>query len=140
MVAMKWLAVRVFSVGQESGKLDEMLFQRRKIADQYINDLSDCNNISLPIKNNHIQNNWQSLPIKYHGKQSQKQVVQYLSDCGIATRRGIMNAHQEEPYTNTYWSLPVSEDSRDMTILLPLYHEMTSSDLENVTHCIRNLA
>ena len=57
---------------------------------------------------------------------------QQLLDKDIATRRGIMNAHQEPAYQSTNWSLPRSEMCRVRMILLPLFPGMTMKNLENI--------
>jgi len=73
-----------------------------------------------------------------------------MLDDGIATRRGVMCAHREPAYREQPWScgsgpgrcacaggscerLKESERANDRSILLPLYDQMTASDLERVS-------
>ena len=53
--------------------------------------------------------------------------MQAMLDAGIATRRGIMCAHREEPLHRRapHGSLPHSEAAQDRRIVLPLYPQMT---------------
>jgi dTDP-4-amino-4,6-dideoxygalactose transaminase len=62
--------------------------------------------------------------------------MQHLQDCGISTRRGIMNAHQEPVYAMQKWQLPKSECARDCALLLPLYHELTEQDIACITNAL----
>lgn len=55
---------------------------------------------------------------------------------GIATRRGIMNAHQEPPYQSANWSLPNSELCRDNAILLPLFSGIGMDNLQYISDAI----
>ena len=60
--------------------------------------------------------------------------MQRFLEAGIATKRGVSNAHQEPAYAlqSTGLSLPVSELLRDTTVLLPLFHGMTESEQQRV--------
>jgi perosamine synthetase len=65
--------------------------------------------------------------------------MQGMLDRGIATRRGIMCSHREEPYKNAKraGSLAHSEAAQDRCIILPLYVQMTQSDVERVAEGLR---
>jgi perosamine synthetase len=60
---------------------------------------------------------------------------------GISSRRGIMCAHREEPYANSWpeGSLPNSEAAQDRGIILPLHHLMTEKDVEYIVSALRAL-
>ena len=62
---------------------------------------------------------------------SRDALMQRLLDSGISSRRGIMNAHQEAPYSQ-HPGLKQSEEARDSVILLPLYTGMTEAEVESV--------
>jgi len=72
-----------------------------------------------------------------------------MLDAGIATRRGIMNAHLEPAYRTEPWKcahgrtngcacLRESELAQQHCIILPLYHEMTDATLRRVTDLLRS--
>ena len=88
---------------------------------------------------------------------SQIEIMQFLLDRGVASRRGIGNAHAEPAYAKCAWScseepcdsaahaagrclrLPVSERARDNTILLPLFHGMSPAEQNYVAATLRTL-
>jgi dTDP-4-amino-4,6-dideoxygalactose transaminase len=60
--------------------------------------------------------------------------MQALLDVGISTRRGISTAHRETAY-KTYqpsYILPVSEDTSDRSIVIPLYYPMPQEEIDYV--------
>ena len=127
------------AVGIEQLKrLDKILVERHKIADRYAELLAGIPNLKLLSTDNTILPNWQSYPARLLNKASldQKEIIQHLLDKGIATRRGIMNSHQEQGYRATNWALPKSELCRDRTILLPLFPGMTMQNLEYISNTL----
>jgi dTDP-4-amino-4,6-dideoxygalactose transaminase len=68
--------------------------------------------------------------------------MQRMLDAGVATRRGIMNAHREAAYASgwrtTTAGLLRSEAAQDTTVMLPLYHEMGEADQDRVVEALRS--
>ena len=65
--------------------------------------------------------------------------MQGMLDRGVATRRGIMCAHREAPYQRPEgYRLPVSEWAQDRHIILPLFPQMTESDISYVCESLRS--
>jgi perosamine synthetase len=64
--------------------------------------------------------------------------MQKLLTDGIATRRGIMSIHREDPYIARYGrlSFPESELASDQCVCLPLYTQMSDADIEAVTTAV----
>jgi len=64
----------------------------------------------------------------------QRAVMQYLLDRGVASRRGVMCAHREEPYraNGERYDLPESERAQDRSLILPLYPQMADDDQDYV--------
>ena len=63
--------------------------------------------------------------------------MQQMLDEGIATRRGVMNAHQEGAYPPETWrgaphALGNSEEVSATSLVLPLFHEMTDLEQDRV--------
>ena len=60
--------------------------------------------------------------------------MQRMLDDGVATRRGVMNAHLERPYQAAAMgaALPRSERAQRRGIILPLIPSMTSSQVQEV--------
>jgi dTDP-4-amino-4,6-dideoxygalactose transaminase len=114
-------------------KLPCFLEERRKIASLYQEKLKVISWLEPPLEPVSCRTNWQSYPVKVKGGSpvSRDELMQHLLDCGISSRRGIMNAHQEPPYA----SIPspnCSEKARDSVILLPLFNGMKESEVEEV--------
>lgn len=118
---------------QQLNKLPSFLTERRKLAQLYLERLRDITWLELPSEPFYCRTNWQSFPvrIKRNAPFAQNQLMQDLLDCGIATRRGIMNAHQEPAYARSQ-SLHNSEKARDHDVLLPLFNGMKEEEVEKV--------
>lgn len=119
-------------------KMDRMIRERRDLAALYHSLLEEINwvqTLAVPVW---ARPNWQSYPIRLVGfaERAQSKIMQHLLDHGVATRRGIMNAHQERPYISENWHLPHSEKARDEVILLPLYNGMAPNDAQ---YCVQQL-
>ena len=124
------------AVGIEQLKrLDDILTERRELAARYGELLGDITHLKILETDDTILSNWQSYPVKLldGAPLNQLELMQSLLDKGIATRRGIMNAHQEPPYRAANWSLPKSESSRDQVILLPLFSGIGMENLQYIS-------
>lgn len=115
-------------------KLPAMVAARRVLAGYYRELLAGDPDFQLLSEPEFAKTNWQSCPVRLTGKAAgkQKAIMQYMLTAGIATRRGIMNAHQEPPYREQKWHLPASEQARDNTILIPLYNGLTRREQKNI--------
>jgi len=60
------------------------------------------------------------------------QLMQEMLDHGIATRPGVMTAHREPAYRALGVALPVSETASDGSLAIPLFSEMTESQVDTV--------
>ena len=88
----------------------------------------------LPEEPAWARTNWQSYCIELPDRCDQRAVMQRMLDDGIATRRGVMNAHLERPYQAAAMgaTLPRSERAQRCGIILPLIPSMTSSQVQEV--------
>ncbi|MDZ4712064.1 MAG: DegT/DnrJ/EryC1/StrS family aminotransferase [bacterium] len=122
-------------------KLDRIIDERRKIVKRYLEELSDIDCIRLPFEADGYFSNYQSFSIylKKNAPLSRNELMQKMLDTGIATRRGIMNAHKETAYKSEYKNtkLPMSEDSADNSIMIPLYIPMSDDDVSKVISVLR---
>jgi dTDP-4-amino-4,6-dideoxygalactose transaminase len=123
------------AVGREQLKrLPEVVVGRRAIAQRYLELLADAPGLSLPSEPAWAHTNWQSFCVRLPAHCDQRAVMQALLDRDISTRRGIMCSHREPAYASEPLRrpLPHSEAAQDQTIILPLYTQMSSSDVERV--------
>jgi len=137
------------SVGRpQLARLDAIVAERRRLADRYAAELNDHRIFAPPVERPGHKSNWQSYPLRIRdgAKVAQVDAIQALVDRGIAAKRGIHNAHQEPAYAGKdNWSrassetLRVSELLRDRTILVPLFHGMTTSEQDEVIAALREI-
>jgi len=127
---------------EQLGRIPEMVKKRRMLADEYSESLKKIPHISPPAEPNYARTNWQSYVVMLSPNIDQKQAMQALKKQGIASRRGIMCAHLERPYSQSWLpgSLPSSEKAQREGIILPLYSEMSLDDLARVAGALDSLS
>jgi dTDP-4-amino-4,6-dideoxygalactose transaminase len=128
------------AVGIEQLKrLDDILVERRQLAARYEELLRDIPHLKVLQVSGAVRPNWQSYPVRLldGAPIGQLKFMQFLLDKGIATRRGIMNAHQEPAYRAANWCFPKSEACRDGAILLPLFSGISMENLGYVSSVLR---
>ncbi|MCF7809499.1 DegT/DnrJ/EryC1/StrS family aminotransferase [bacterium] len=129
------------AVGREQLKrLPELLEYRREIGRNYFKLLEGELLITLPHQPEWARSNWQSFCVGIADGCDQMEVMQYMLDQGIATRRGVMCAHLEKTYSeDSHWKnliLKESEKAFVQSIILPLSYEMTFADQEKVVKAL----
>jgi dTDP-4-amino-4,6-dideoxygalactose transaminase len=117
------------------GKLSRMVERRRELAARYRQALSAVPGLETITDPAYGRTNYQSfwvlLPDDY--PLSRDELLQTLADAGISARRGIMAAHREPAYADhPHGDLPVSEYVTDRSLILPLFHEMTTQQQDAV--------
>jgi perosamine synthetase len=119
-------------------RLPDLVSRRRQVSARYAKLLSDIEGLVLPREPKWARSNWQSYCVRLPKRVSQKAVMQSLLNRGIATRRGIMCAHREQPYASEPRShnLRQSKLAQDHSILLPIYAQMAESDIEFVANIL----
>jgi dTDP-4-amino-4,6-dideoxygalactose transaminase len=128
------------AIGQEQVKrLPEMIERRRLLAERYNELLQNVPGLSVPEEPPWARSNWQSYCISLPERYDQREVMQFMLDRGVATRRGIMCIHREKAYEHIPrpWPLNESERAQDHSIILPLYHQMTEEDQDYVVEVLR---
>lgn len=117
-------------------RLDDLVKERRELAALYNEHLAELPVIT-PYQPDWANSNWQSYQILCPGI-AQKPLMQTMQDKGIATRRGIMNAHHERAYAEKdscrvpQSGLPVSDMVQKTGVILPLFPGMTESQVRTV--------
>jgi perosamine synthetase len=115
-------------------KLDEILGERRRLAQRYNRLLAGDERIQVPYAPPDRPHTYQSYCVWPHYGTSRADLMAAMADRGIATRRGVMASHLEPFYREMYpdLSLPVTEAATVDTLLLPLYVGMTESEQDEV--------
>ena len=120
-------------------RLPETLARRRTLAQRYFGLLSSVPGLGLPVEPEWARSNWQSFCVRLPEGADQRTVMQSMLEAGVATRRGIMNAHLEPAYRRESWRcvhgrtgdcgcLRESELAQEHCIILPLFHHMTDDE------------
>jgi len=140
-------------------RLPQTIATRRALAERYRAALSEHPILSPPHEQPWMRANFQSYPLRIRpgARLSQVEIMQHLLDRGVASRRGVGNAHMEPAYAGTPWScgpapcdaqlhrqgrclrLRQSEEARDQTIMIPLFHGMTEAEQEHVLAALKAL-
>lgn len=115
-------------------RMPDFIKKRRELDCLYREYLKDISWIILPKEPEWARTNWQSyaVRIKEESPVSRDELMQYFLDNGVSVKPGVMNAHRELPYNNSNVHLPKSEEARDDTVLLPIYHEMEEKDIKRI--------
>ena len=127
------------AVGREQIKrMPEIIATRRRMAAHYAELLAEIPGLGIPQEPAYARTNWQSYAVRLPAEKGQREVMQFMLDHGIATRRGIMCAHREIPYQRAGgYTLPESELAQDRAIVLPLYPQMTDEDQDYVVEMLQ---
>jgi len=120
-------------------RLAWIIDRRRAIAALYHKLLRNIEGIQLPVEPEWARSNWQSYCVRLPERVDQIKVMQNLLDNGIATRRGIMCSHREQPYSKQEQRHPLrqSELAQDQCILLPIYTDLGEADQIRVAEALR---
>jgi perosamine synthetase len=119
-------------------RLPHIVERRRQLANRYRILFGNAPPVKLPTEPAWARSNWQSYCVRLPEHLLQREVMQTLLNRGVATRRGIVCAHRERPYSgNGRTPLPHSEEAQDHCILLPLYPQMSDQDQEFVVAAVR---
>ncbi len=121
-------------------KVDDIVRHRRELADIYKKELSNVRWLELPQEPKYAKTNWQSFAVRIRSNAplSRNRLMEKLLTAGIASRSGIMNAHEEKPYRRKGFSLPYSEAARSEVVLLPLFHHLSKKEIVSICEVIKN--
>jgi len=130
-------------------RLEFILRRRRKQVELYGELLEQVPGIEPPREPPWARSNYQTYCLRLPDGIDQRWVMSEMRKAGIATGRGIMNAHQEPIYEREPWScepgqrsctcgpskcdrLSNSETARDRCLQLPLFHELKVAEQKHV--------
>jgi dTDP-4-amino-4,6-dideoxygalactose transaminase len=124
------------AIGREQLKrLPAIVERRRALAARYHAALGAHPRLAVPYEPPWARSNWQTYAVRLRDA-DQRAVMQRMLDDGVATRRGVMNAHLEAAYPPGTWRaagpLTRSEDAQATAVVLPLFHQMSDGEQERV--------
>ncbi len=119
-------------------RLDPMLAQRDRLARSYDARLKTVRGVEPPFVPSGRRANYQSYIVRLRGigREGRDAVIDRLLSVGIATRPGVMASHLQPPYRTDRWDLPVTETCAAETLVLPLHHEMSETDVGSVADAL----
>jgi len=121
-------------------RLPGFLERRRDRAARYTTGLAQIPFLVPPAEPQGSKSNFQSYMMRLveNAPFTRDDMMQWLLDRGISTRRGVMPIHRELPYANQDWNtrLPETNKAADQAIILPLYDQMTDDDQDYVIESI----
>jgi perosamine synthetase len=123
-------------------KLDGVIAKRRELAERYHKMLTEIDGLTWVTDPEYGTTNYQSFWVVLPDS-VEKSVVDVLTELlgkGISGRRGIMASHLEPAYAGTDEAnraeLPVTEHLTRRSLILPLFHQMTESEQDQVVSAL----
>jgi dTDP-4-amino-4,6-dideoxygalactose transaminase len=120
-------------------KLPALVTRRRELAERYrvmLDPIPGLRMITDPdYGHTNYQSFWVLLPEDF--PVSRDDLLRTLADRGVSARRGIMAAHLEPAYAGQATvPLPVTERVTADSLVLPLFHELTQAEQEQIVSVI----
>ena len=125
---------------EQMKKMPALIARRRALAAVYLKELAQIPWLAVTKEPPFCRSNWQSFPVRLleGAPMDQTAFMQYLLDNGVATRPGIMNAHEEKPFAAARRPLKHSETARRSAVILPLFHTMEENDIGYIVNLIKH--
>ena len=126
------------AIGREQlNKLPELIAKRRRFANRYASLLEERPQIVQPHEPPWARSNFQSYCVRLPESADQTEVMQFMLDRGIATRKGIVCTHLQPGFRDRFivrdpGGLSHSERAEARSIQLPLFHQMTEEQQDRV--------
>lgn len=120
-------------------RLPRMVDKRRHVARLYMDALGQVPELLCQHEADFARSNWQSFAVILPDPDLLKPVMRSLLQQGVSTRRGVMCAHLEPPYS-PIWpaeAFPESVRARDAGLLLPMHHELEADDVQRVADALQ---
>ncbi|MGN7401977.1 DegT/DnrJ/EryC1/StrS family aminotransferase [Cytobacillus praedii] len=121
-------------------KIDTMLELRKKAVDYYIENLKELPNVILPSEPINGNSSWQLFPIRVMGG-LRDNLLKKLREKSIESLIHFIPIHMIPFFSGKvkYGNLDVSESVVDQLISLPLYPNITTSDLDYVIDVVKDV-
>ncbi|MEV6237212.1 DegT/DnrJ/EryC1/StrS family aminotransferase [Lentzea sp. NPDC051838] len=119
-------------------KLDTIIARRRELAARYHELLAGVPGVTAVRDPEHGTTNYQSFWVWLpEDGPDRTNVLSGLAERGVSARRGIMASHLEPAYEGHPTApLPVTEAFTARTLILPLFHDMTTSEQDQVVEAL----
>jgi perosamine synthetase len=119
-------------------RLEDLNKKRRMIVNIYNKRLENLKHIKLPIEKKDVKSSWHIYHIKL---KKRDELIAFLKDKGIAPGVHYYPIHLHPYYRKRYYSYcPVAEYIWKQLISLPLYPDMTQTEITRVTDAIKQFS
>ncbi|OMH23853.1 glutamine--scyllo-inositol aminotransferase [Tersicoccus phoenicis] len=127
------------------GRLTDIVARRRELAARYRCELEAVPGLRAVRDPAYGTANFQSFWVELlpDFPLDREDMMRHLADVGVSARRGIMCAHRQPAYADVETGsadLAGSERLTDTTIILPLYHQLTTEEQDRVLEAFRTVA
>jgi perosamine synthetase len=120
-------------------RLDGIVRRRRELAARYQELLAGVPGLRTVRDPAHGTTNYQSFWVRLpdDAPVERNDVLAELARRGVSARRGIMASHLEPAYAgHPHTALPVTEDFTRRTLILPLYHDLSTAEQDTVVDAL----
>jgi len=117
-------------------KMEEIIERRKAISEQYNAALSSV--VTCPKIPDELKYNYSYYPVIFSSEEMLLKAVEHLKKYDIAGRRYFSPSLNTMPFIE-YQDCPVSEDISKRVLCLPLYVDLTSAEVTQITDCIISL-
>jgi dTDP-4-amino-4,6-dideoxygalactose transaminase len=125
------------------GRIEEFVARRIELGERYSRAFAKHPALAVPEVPPNVRFNFQTYLLRLlpDSRIARDALMGRLLEAGIATRRGVMAAHREPAYRarRRRVPLPVTELVDRTTIVLPLYHAMTTGEQDRVVEAVLGL-
>jgi len=122
-------------------RIDEFKSRRREIHNLYCAGLKDLTELQLPIERDYVESNWHLYPI-LTSPERRREIFDKLRAQGIGVQVNYIPAYHHPVFANygiDRSEFPVSENFYSREISLPLFFDLTNSDINYIIDSIRKL-
>lgn len=125
-------------------RLGDVVTRRRQLARRYQRLLGKIPGLRIIADPEHGTTNFQSfwVVLSEQFPVTRNELLQRLAKAGISARRGIMAAHLEPAYAGhrRVTDLPVTERLSSSSVILPLFHQLTQDEQDQVISAMLDAA
>jgi dTDP-4-amino-4,6-dideoxygalactose transaminase len=122
-------------------RIDSFKARRREIHNLYYEGLKDVQELQLPTERDYVECNWHLFPL-LTPPDRRREIFDYLREQGIGVQVNYIPAYRHPVFADyeiERSKFPVSEDFYSREISLPLFTELTNSEVNFVIESIRDL-
>jgi len=122
-------------------KLDSFLEKRKHAVCVYAKGLSGEQGIRVPIERSYVESSWHLYYVRFKNINKRKEIFKKLRKCGIGAQVHYMPVYLQPYYRENFGyaegNCPRAEEYYKTTITLPLYSQITDSDIKYVVSILK---